>query len=189
MEYTIHTAPVERMRKFLEDEKNKDFGEEEVCVLKRRRMDFSECIEPTLIKEVSRKTVRSIGNGLGIKPIKLDREFQGTVRLEYGDLTIAGIVRERLFNNWVECYIWLNEEYVGQVRWVNTQRLTYFPIWCIPWDLSKKGQRRFKAKGGKIRDNKKLLDMSIRDVISLVNEVAPTDKEWGIPEEVHLEKA
>lgn len=70
---------------------------------------------------------------------------------------------------------------LGQVKWVNTQRLEYFPLWVIPLRMPKKK----KKKTG--RDPESALNSCVNQMIAMVNAIAPTDTQWRRPDKVKLQ--
>lgn len=180
MEDSIHTASRARLTKKLEEAKKGDFSDDEIEYFRVTEMPYEECIEKELLQVVTPKELNDPGNLLGIKPIEEDREFQARADLGQGELVIAGIAKSRLYNTWVTCYVWLDQTYIGQVRWVNTQRIEYFPLWQIPLRISKKK----KKKNG--RDPESELNSCVNQVIAMVNAIAPTDTTWKPPKRLIL---
>lgn len=181
MEDSIHTASRARLTKKLEEAKKGDFSDDEIEYFRVTEMPYEECIEKELLQVVTPKELNDPGNLLGIKPIVEDREFQAKADLGQGELVIAGITKSRLYNTWVTCYAWLDQMYLGQVKWVNTQRLEYFPLWVIPLRMPKKK----KKKTG--RDPESALNSCVNQMIAMVNAIAPTDTQWRRPDKVKLQ--
>lgn len=97
-------------------------------------------------------------------------------------LTVKYYVIERLYFDWVKVYVWLRDEFLGVIMWINGPKV----IWRPAWVTAKRIPVGKEASTGKIHTtsdprSKKLLSKVFDAVDALVEKDAGEDCNWNPP--------